>query len=303
MKRFRETSPKRLSPANIKSFWGTFREALLISFRHRFLWVLGLFGGASGGSGWTFPAPGDPDQKPEEILRGLIDRIGEKNFELLLIFGLIFAALFLVFALISHAGLVVSFDGLTRAEKWNFKKAFLSGVPYFWRILGQAIVVALIVGFSMSILIGPAASAWTDGTAALKITGSIGIAAGLLVGVLAALLYPFAVRFLVLGKQGIWSSLKSAVKLFREKFLTLIKSWVSALLFNILLIALGAGAILGAIAVSLLIFSALSAIGLPGIWAGIIVFSPLIVAGLLFAGIVAATNSGYWTIIFRKFTS
>lgn len=302
MKKFRATSPKKSLPERNKSFWDTFREALHLTFQNRFLWVLGILGGASG-NGFGVPLPGDPDQKPQELWQRVVGQVGEQNAVALLLVLIVVGIVLAVLAVILHAGLVLAFDGMTRGQRWDFRKAFFQGKRYFWRLLGQMILIAVVVGTLMVLLIGPAAKVWTEGgTLTLQVTGAVGIAAGLLVGVVTALLFPFAVRFLVLGNHGIPASIRATLTLFRQEFGLIVKAWLAGFVFNLLFLALVVGGFFGVVAIALLIVAALSAMGIPALVAGILVFVPIGVAGLASVGILSSTNSGYWTMIFRRLT-
>ncbi len=121
------------------------RTAFTLAWRHKSLWLLGLF--ASGSANFSFDSDFDfPGTGLGEFGGdGLGYRIGgffESNPWLLVpLVGLIliYALTFLILNCICSPALVDAVNNLTRGGHYRLGKSFLVGVGYFWRFLGITI--------------------------------------------------------------------------------------------------------------------------------------------------------------------
>lgn len=306
-------------------------QAWRLTWRHRFLWVLGLFApstvgscspgpGGGGGAQWR-AGPEDlrqvsPDM--ESVLR-LGGRWLEQNLGLVLFVAILAALLglaVLVISFVAQGGMARATAELARGRRISPGEAWRVGLRLFWRYLALwllliglfllvAVAVAAVgaVGFALAELLGEPVRTILAVLGALLafLLVLIAIPFFLAVGIVAA----FAQRAIAVENVGPIAGLGAGLRLLREHLGTSALVWLINLALSIgagLAIALGAILLLlplGAMAAVLFAIVGLS----PAFISYLVAAVLALIAGVWFLGAVANTFFwNYWTLTYLNFT-
>lgn len=224
------------------------KDAFWITWRNRFLWIFGFFAaGTDGSANFNIPdlpsrgfdgfdndvppgaGPGNaPPGAVPELLRDPQQWIAD-NLALILAVGalvLLIVLAFIVLSLISQGALAESVAAIDRGENRRFSSAFRAGLSDFWRVLGYYLLF-LLIGLSFLLVIGvPLALlvagvfAGTESAVARILTVFLTVLVGLalLIGVFMPLsiIGQFALREIVVSREGVVSSIGGGYRLFRR---------------------------------------------------------------------------------------
>jgi hypothetical protein len=195
-----------------------------VAWRHKLLWVYGLFAG--GGASFNFDFSNfldDSDSDVSDAFRdlGLNMPVPDFSGELIAALLLIAMGLFLVYIVahfISIGALIDAGNRITRGGVYTFGSAFSAGLDYFWRFLGLGIM-AFIVMFSFFLIwiffiVLPFFIHWSVGIVALLIL----LPAGFVAGASAYNIYSLAQRAMVARNGSISQCLEEAFFLFKTNF-------------------------------------------------------------------------------------
>lgn len=135
------------------NFGEVLTRAWQIIWKHKVLWIFGIFAGCSRGSG-NFRGntggggnggPGQPNFPPE-IMR--VFEFIQQNLTMIVVLGCIL--IFLIWAItiflstIGKVGLIRgTFQAEGGSEKLIFGQLFSESMPYFWRVFGLSLIVAI----------------------------------------------------------------------------------------------------------------------------------------------------------------
>lgn len=305
------------------------RSAWEMTWRHRFLWILGLFAPATLGScgnnvstpfGGQFPqVPASSQLAGSDLGRfmaaantWLVANAGliVAGIALLVLIGLIF----LVISLIAEGGIASATIRLARGEATSLGPSWGEGRRFFWRFLGLGLIQLGIV-IAVAILVGILA---VFGAAAIAVAGNgarvaiivilllIGIPLGLAL-IVAAIMFVIAIAYaqreIVANDLGPWTALTHGWGLTRSHLGSSLLVW----LINIGL-AIGAGiAIAFALIILVLILGVIGVIfwaafgfGTPTI-AYIVLGIIITLAGAWLLGAISNTFFwSYWTLAYLR---
>ncbi len=137
------------------NFGEVLARAWQIIWKHKVLWIFGIFagcsrggggssGGGSGGGGGTGPGPGGPSFPQFQQLGQWIDtHLWIVAVVILLLLIVIVIAIFL--GTIGRIGLIKgTYKAEQGAERMSFGELFSESMPYFWRVFGLALLIGLI---------------------------------------------------------------------------------------------------------------------------------------------------------------
>ena len=293
------------------------KTAWVITWRHKYLWVLGLFalGGGGGplscssninsGSSWQFGA-------------GTFDVADffSRNWAVLAILAVVAVLLGLVWSilsLIAEAGLIAGVDDrLQGRSDTSLGTSWRAGLHAFWRLLGLVllvgIVVVIVVGILIAMIVAPLIVAGSgDGQASLPAIGAVVLFAiflfllSLPVLIILQIVMNWAFRSLVIEHTGVFASLRAGWRLFRRNVGKSLVVWVLSIGLMIGLgLALALPLVVVGIPIGLLIARSGHGSG------------PTLLAALLLVGLVALAMGGvikaatttyfssYWTIAWRR---
>lgn len=144
-----------------------------IIWRHKVLWIFGIFSGCSrgggGGSGGQLSGSGDRAFPQLEQFMQQVGQWIEDNPWIVAVFVLLVILLLIVsifLGTIGRIGLIRgTYQAETGAERLNFGELFSESMPYFWRVFGLSLLILLIalVVFVPLVLGGTLFSALTAG--------------------------------------------------------------------------------------------------------------------------------------------
>jgi len=131
-------------------------RAWQIVWKHKILWIFGIFagcargrgGGAGGGSGWRESGPYDsgPGAAMNQFFGSVGQWVGEHLWvvALFILLALALAALAIFLGTMGRIGLIRgTFQADQGAERLVFNELFRGGLPYFWRVFGLTFLIGL----------------------------------------------------------------------------------------------------------------------------------------------------------------
>lgn len=218
-----------------------FRRSWEIVWQNKFLFILGFLaalGGSSGGnsgSNFNFSVPGPggsgSDPFPTDMFAEVADFWAQYGGLILglLCFFFILGIVFWLVRLAAQGGLIESVDRIEAGEKMSFGKAFSAGVARIWSLIGLNLLLNLpfilfglvFAGFVLSIVLAGSNSGMFAGDGG-SFWGLLSACIGLLVcvliplGILVAVIHPFAQRGLMLKQLGVVASIRHGWQVVRD---------------------------------------------------------------------------------------
>jgi hypothetical protein len=303
-------------------------RSLSLVWRHKYLWLLAILGGAdvasggfggnfgsagnglnglNGGSGSTAGGPTGPNEAAQAIGQFLQDNIG------LIVIG---AVLLVIVAIAWFLLSCVTTGALVRASAehdadrpFGLGPAWRAGVGTFWTILGLRLI-GLLLGVVVVALVATMVGlgvvlAANDQTAALAVVIAVGIVlafAAIVAAILIGLVFILAVRAAVLEQRGAVAALGRGFQLLRMRLGRVLLVWIIQIA-----LAIGAGLAIAVVLIPVILIAAgivfvAAASGGPGVAVlvgipfGLLVIAVAIVGG----GLGGSYLSTYWTLAFRR---
>jgi hypothetical protein len=307
------------------------RRSWLLTWRHRFLWVLGLFAGGAGvqcsGSGGDIPTQIGPGSEEVEQLGlqlsralGEIGRWLSQNLGLvLLLIGLVvlIGLALLVLSFIARGAIARATSDLALGRPMSLGGAWRAGRQLFWRFLNLWLIL-FGLGLAAVALIGTLVGlAWLADQASGGSIRAIFVAAGVLLGLLLvaafipiliglSIVVSFAERAMAVENVGPLAGLGTGLRLVRANLGTSLLAWLLSLALNIgsgiavLLGLLVLAVPLGAIGV-LMYLTAGASLGLLSY--AVVAALLLAIALWLLGAVVNVYFWSYWTMVYLRFTS
>jgi hypothetical protein len=303
-------------------------RAWQLTWRHKFLWILGLFatstvGSCSGNAGSSFQWQTN-GREVERAVPGAERAASDVGNWIVNNFGLITTVAVLaaligvavaVVSLIAQGAMAQATSEVARGRQTTLGQAWQVGLRLFWRYLGMwlvllavAIAVVVIIGILGGVLFAGALFNTDAGGAFLAFAGILAAIVFLIaipVGIVVTIVVAYAQRAIAVEDVGPWEALSSGWQLLRSRPGPSLIVWLISLALSI-----AAAVVLGVIAVILLI--PLGGIGLvlyfsTGISAGSIAF--VVVALMVFvaamwfiAGVLNAYFWNLWTLTYLHLT-
>ncbi|CAA9465999.1 MAG: hypothetical protein AVDCRST_MAG02-3659 [uncultured Rubrobacteraceae bacterium] len=308
------------------NYGGIIREALVISWRNKFLWFFGFFLSAAVNSIVRPSSFGDLTPGATNVTAGQppawIANLGRaiQSNPLPLILGISLAVLALVlvwifFSVLSQGALNESVAAVDRGEERRFGLAWRAGLARFWRVLGLVVVVGLValvatlLLYAVAGLLGAGVFFVTESIAlrvlVVALVALIFLPLALALAVFFSLLGRYALREAVVGDERILSSIEGGLRLLRRnvgRSLALLLIQLGLVLaFGLLMFfaTLVAGLLLSAL-VTALTSAELGALAVAvGIIGSIILSVPFVLV-TCFAG---AFHQAYWTLAYLRLTA
>jgi hypothetical protein len=282
-------------------------RAFQITLRHRFLWLLGILAGASGGS-FQYSSGGGEDEYGRVGSFDPVVAWASAHLFLVILISVVLSLIFVFFvvlSIIAKGGLIASVADIEEQRPVSFVAGMDAGFHAFWRVVGVDLLVCLAILFTIACAAVPIiALALTKHYVAAVLLGISLILPLIAVLIYLGLLIMYAERLAVVAAAGVIDSLRGA-----HRILFGFKGPV--LLVGLIAIALGMG-------ISLATFLVVLVIALPHIAAGIAVYLTLgliptliyaaLPALMLFAtvllltGITNTFQSSYWTLAYLQLT-
>jgi hypothetical protein len=284
-------------------------RAWQMTFRHRFLWGLGILAACTMGGGMNFnPFPPRPQaQQMHNIWRQVRQQAMVYVNSRLTLVELIAAGLVLlslvwfIYSLLAKAGLIVSVENLEKKQPVSFREALAAARYWFWRLLGLYFLLLLASLMVWAIFLAPALLFFYAGNdLAARYAAAIAVWVLMIPLYYLGLLYTLADRFIVLGDLGIREALCRAQALIMSRkldaFLTwllnlgLRMGWVIALMlpFTVVMILLVMGMMVSGPAQAMKV-----------VWIVAAVLAPIII---FWQALFGAFDSSYWTLAYLALT-
>ena len=291
-------------------YWDNVVRSFEISWRHRYLWLLALFAGESGGASFSYSqgvrgGTGSPSQNAQQVATWINQHAGLLiGISLVWVIGVI---LLFVLAAVCEGGLIRGAAEHDAARPFRLGAAWRSGVGTMWLMVRvRLLLIALALPAAVVLLIFVGAF-----VAAIALNSVVAILVGLvgLLAVLAAILYFIYLSLLdrlgsrtaILEHQPAVASLVRAHRLVRERFGRVILVWLVSVAVGIV-VGLASTFVLGVIALPAIISILVLVAGGPSwLWfvfaLGVLI---VLVVGIPLNAFLAAQASTYWTLSFRR---
>lgn len=298
-----------------------YKELVVKSFRlvwrHKWLWVFGLFAGGGGFGGNFNFNPGSQNSwnrnswksnGADPRMEAFVAHAGRwvsANIGLIVLFaGLLFLFFFAlaVFSIISQGALVSAADSLDKDEEASFGRSFRVGLANFWSVIGFGLLLFLIIlapVFVIGMMLAVSVAAGGPFVALLFIPLIfLFIPAVLVLGMMSVL----GLRIIVIDGQGAASAVPQSWRLLWRRIGPVIITW---------LIHMGLAIAFGLVLVTALLFLAVP-VGIAAylafrngfnlvklavfVFIGLVIFAAFLVAVAAFG----AYQSTYWTLAYRQ---
>jgi hypothetical protein len=274
----------------------SFRIAL--DTTRRYLWVFGFFVG----SGGFYDPSGMGSKNGGTAAKALPGWLLEHPLALgmAVAAGLLLLLAFAVLQIISLGALTVSVADIERRQPGGFDRALEAGLRHFWRVAGlQLLLGGIVIGWLLLLVAPPVVMIF--GGAALKVAGTVWLLAIILptvvLAVVLALIWQFALRYCVLSDAGVGMSAALGWRTFRSHM-------GDAVLLALLNGVINVGYAFALIAALAFLAIPFFAVGIINLWWGLV---PGVIVGL---AVVIAAGSWYgvfshslWTLaVLRHFS-
>lgn len=294
-------------------YWENVIRSFAIAWRHKYLWLLALFAGESGG-GFNFNysqgtrssgTTGSASAAAQQVSQWISDHAGLILAAALI--WLILAIALFILAAICEGALIRGAAEHDADRPFGLRQAWTTGVHTMWVIVRfRLLLVALILPAVLvvgGVILGGITAAFSN-QAGLAVTL---ILLGVLLG-LALIVYiiylsfldRFGARIAILEEQGAVASLRRAHRLLFKRLGRSLLVW---------LLSLAVGFVAGIATAVVFVVAALPLIvgiyftvsGVSGMWLLIIIGAlVLLVVALPITGFLNAQASTYWTLAFRR---
>lgn len=292
-------------------------RAWTIFWRFRYVWLLGILGGASEFGGTSnFPGSyniggssraGRTGNLPAEVSDWLTANVGL----LLALLGLLLllALVYFVISCISTGALIRAGAEHDAERPFGLGLAWQAGRQAFWRILGLRlllfVLVLLVAAVLGALIVVGMVSGLNDRPAGVAIAVVAGVGLVLLlipVGIAFSIAVPFGTRAIVLEQRGILDALSRGFRLLFARLGRSLLVWLIGVGFGLLAgIVLALAVVVVALALGLIGLAVYAAFGVgAALAAGAVLLLLFIVATVVMAGLPGAYISLYWTLAFRR---
>jgi len=301
-------------------------SAWRITWRHKYLWIFGLFASGSagcsiGGGGPNFSAPSENFPTLDDPAGSIDQVVGFLNTHWALIGVIILASILMglilfVISVISTGGLVSgSADAYEGSGGSGLGQAWSEGVSSFWRLLGMWITVFIAVGLAvlaviavigvpLVLVISSAEGVSWPAVVLIILAVLVFIALAIPAGIALQICVNWATRSIILGKSGVFASLRHGWSIFRHNIGSSLLVWVISVGLGVAVgLVVNATVIAAAIPVIFGFMPLLAAKG-PILWVVVGLVSLIVLAGSILAKATLTTYfSSYWTIAYLKLTT
>jgi hypothetical protein len=297
-------------------YWEIVTRSFAIAWRHKYLWLLAVFAGESGGASFNYSAPFQPSGKggtsqnltsiPQQVATWLSQNIG--LVVVIAVLFLVLAIAFFILAAVCEGALVRAAAEHDADRPFGLRLAWRTGVSTMGTIIRFRL---LLIALALPVFI--VVAAFVGGFVFAIVSGNTGLAVALgLLGfliLLVSFLYVLYLGFLdrlgtraaVLEKVGARAALVRGHRLLRKRLGRVLLVWLLSIAVGI---AVG---ICAAIALAIVVLPvtvagiAAYASGSAFLWiviiVGTVIFLPI---AFVVEGFVITQSSTYWTLAFRR---
>jgi hypothetical protein len=196
------------------------RDSFALSWRHKTLWILGIFAGMGGGFNTSFNKD-DIQALSGSPFGGAFGGLGENSAEIwqtlapyaigLTVFGLFFVAMHCI----AVPGLIDAVNRITRGGMYKLSESFSTGIDFFWRTLGMIILLIVTISVVTIALIVMVVLSWmaTMPLGVITLLLALPVFFGTLI--VGASVYNLALRAMVARNVSIGDAIAEGYGLFR----------------------------------------------------------------------------------------
>jgi hypothetical protein len=299
-------------------YWDIVTRSFVIAWRHKYLWLLAVFAGESGGgASFNYSSPFQPNGKgrtsqdfaniPQQVATWLSQNIG-----LLVAIGVLFLILaigFFILAAVCEGALVRASAEHDADRPFGLRVAWRTGLSTMGTIIRFRL---LLIALALPIVIVVAALVFGITFAILSHSYGLAVALGLigLLIFLAVFVYALYLGFLdrlgtravVLEQVGARAALVRGHRLLRKRLGRVLLVWLLSIAVGIA-VGICAAIVLAIVVIPITVAGiAAYATGSALFWVvvivGTVIFLPI---ALVVGGFINAQSSTYWTLAFRRF--
>jgi hypothetical protein len=288
-------------------------RSFTIMWRHRYLWLLAILGGADVGSGFGFsgnlnaPFRGITPGVSPAVSQFLQDHLG--LIVTVVVFALLGVLAWFLLSCVTTGALVRASAEHDAERPFRFGLAWRTGLGTFWSILGLRLL-GLVLGLLVVALLGLLAllgflaySGGQSGALALVVVVGVLLVLALIpAAVLVGIAFILATRSVVLEQRGAVAGLGRALHLLQVRLGRVLLVWLIqvglalAAAFVLAIPLIGVLAVLGGLILGLALGVGAAAAVVVGVPIGLAVLAGLVVLG----GMTGSYFSTYWTLAFRR---
>lgn len=283
------------------------RNSWHLTWHNKYLWWFGLILAiGSGGFNFNFPFNTEDKKFDNEKFAQAADAFFSHYWQWIVAGAILLFVLVIVLAvlkIISRAGLIKSVSKIVSGETTSFKKGFIEGKKYFWKLFLLGLLVfffmfgiALILFTPVVFLIFLKSYIWA------AILGVLAVFLVIILGIIISFIKEYAQLYLILANLNIKNSLENGYLVFRKNilpsiifslFLMAISMIVGlAILFSFIIVA-AVFVMLGLVFYLLLKWAGVIIAAIPGILI-------IIAVGLAVQSIFAVFRQTAWILFFRE---
>lgn len=299
-------------------YWEIVTRSFRISWRHKYLWLLALFAGeSSGGFDFNYNSPSFPGTNGntkapdvnainQQVSQWLADHIG------LIVAGsvlfILVAIAFFVLAAVCEGAVVRAAAEHDAERPFGLGAAWRTGVTTMgaiirFRLLLIAIALPVLVVF-LALAIGLVVAIGGNNGAAIAVLVLVGvffILAAIVFAVALAFIDRLGARAVVLEQLGAMAALGRGYRLLTKRLGRVLLVWLLSVAVGIVLgicfAIVGAILVLPAVAIAFGAYASGSSVWWLAIVFAVLILLPIV---LVIQAFVAAQNSTYWTLAFRR---
>jgi len=297
-------------------YWEVVTRSFAIAWRHKYLWLLALFAGESGGASFSYSSPIQPSGKggtpqnlasiPQQVATWLSQNIG--LVVVIAVLFLVLAIAFFILAAVCEGALVRASAEHDADRLFGLRLAWRTGVSTMGTIIRfrlLLIALALPVFIVVAALVGGFVFAVLSGTTGLAVAlGLLGLL--ILLPSFVYLLYLFfldrlGTRAAVLEQVGARAALIRGHRLLRKRIGRVLLVWLLSIATGIA-VGICAAIVLAIVVLPVTVAGiAAYASGSAFLWiviiVGTVIFLPMV---FVVEGFVITQSSTYWTLAFRR---
>jgi hypothetical protein len=298
-------------------YWFIVTRSFAIAWRHRYLWLLALFAGESGGSSLNFGQsqpyqPGANRNAPDfnAAAQQVSSWVTQNTGTILVLFALLIVLFIVLFVLgaVCEGALVRASAEHDAERPFNFAVAWRCGRATMGKMIRFRLIL-LLLGLPVLIIIGALVIATVTAFLGHNVGAGVTILLVVLLLLLAAIPYAIYLSFLnrlgaraaILEQLAARPAIARAHHLLTSRLGRVLLVWLLSIVVGIV-VGIGVAVVLASIAIPLFIAGAAAyASGSGALWVvivlGVLVLLPV---ALLVGSFFSAQDSTYWTLAFRR---
>ncbi len=198
------------------------RDSFALAWRHKSLWILGLFAGWGSGFNTSFGKHDLSSMNGGDLSGTPFGKLSQDPSQIwawlapFLIGLAIFAMIYLVMYCIAIPGLIDAVNRITRGGAYKLSESFSTGVDFFWRTLGLTILSGMTAVVVFGVVAGLLIISFKAGVVPFVVTLLFALPVIFMLAVAFACIVSLAQRAMVVRNISIGDALEEGYLLFRN---------------------------------------------------------------------------------------